>query len=818
MTTEVINTKKRERANSFIAKADKIDNNIIFNYGNYLKLIKNMDEERYENFENFKNISRNIHISTNDVLRLNEDSYIQEDSFRNIKIVPDCFDEDGNLVDIFPSYRIFGSIKINNIPKTYNDYIQILLNILNLDKCVVYIHHYIQFTNTRDIRKTRIKLKENNNGIIMNKETGDMYWVLEHIQKIVINRNYTFNTRKIESINKHFMPIDIEKYVTPKHKKKKTNYLGPEWIAASKTRNAALNDHCLDYFRAYNIRDINDKPEKREFNFEPSSKFERVNKTPDNAVSFIDFLLTQGNIFEDTIIKKIKSKYDKNFIEICKSYESRNLCFYKKTVDEMKKGTPIIYQPVLYCYKHQVFGCADLIIRSDWINKIVNNNILNPKEQKIPAEILEKNYHYRVIDIKFSKMHFNTDEETLRNTANVKPFKTQIALYNLALGEMQGYTPNQSYILGNGWIMNKIINKKKISNYSDNPFDKLGTIDYNNRDLDYVSKSLSAVKWLNELNESEIWTHDPPSDPRIFPNMCNTNDGIYNKVKNQIADKYNEITQIPQCGINNRKNAFKKNIKSWMDPNCNTKILGITGEKTKKLVNNILKFNRKGTDKISVKKINSDNNNWRDSTKLTLYVDFETIGSMLLKSHNNTNIGIDGDFIFMIGIGWQLPNKKEWNYKCYYCDEISLTEEYKIMQQLTNKIKELENCFGSSNIFHWSNAEVTQYNKINFRYGNIFPKLCWVDLMKFFKENDIYILGALNFSLKTIAKKMYEYDMIDTIWDKSDCMNGQDAMFKSWQMYTTKDIDNKTFEAIIKYNEVDCKTMYEMLNYLRENH
>ena len=80
------------------------------------------------------------------------------------------------------------------------------------------------------------------------------------------------------------------------------------------------------------------------------------------------------------------------------------------------------------------------------------------------------------------------------------------------------------------------------------------------------------------------------------------------------------------------------------------------------------------------------------------------------------------------------------------------------------------------------------------------------------------ILGALNFSLKTIAKKMYEYDMINTIWDVSECMNGQDAMFKSWQMYTTKDIDNKTFQDIIKYNEVDCKTMYEMLNYLRENH
>ena len=73
---------------------------------------------------------------------------------------------------------------------------------------------------------------------------------------------------------------------------------------------------------------------------------------------------------------------------------------------------------------------------------------------------------------------------------------------------------------------------------------------------------MDAVTWIKELNTRNDFTHDPPNDPRIYPNMCNTYDGIYNKVKNQIADKYNEITQIPQCGINNREYAFEQNIKS----------------------------------------------------------------------------------------------------------------------------------------------------------------------------------------------------------------------------------------------------------------
>ena len=157
--------------------------------------------------------------------------------------------------------------------------------------------------------------------------------------------------------------------------------------------------------------------------------------------------------------------------------------------------------------------------------------------------------------------------------------------------------------------------------------------------------------------------------------------------------------------------------------------------------------------------------------------------------------------------------KKHSNIEVF---NINLSEVFNLFKDTMPK--ELQNNFGECNIIHWSNAEVTHYNKINNRYGNIFPKLQWFDLMKFFKTNNIFILGALNFSLKTIAKKMYEYNMINTIWDDSDCMNGQDAMFKSWQMYTNNDINNSKYKDIIKYNEVDCKTMFEILNYLRDNH
>ena len=809
------NINRRNRANSFIENADKITNEEIFNFSSYLNMT---NCEINENFNTFKNIAKKIHFSNNEVLKLDGNSYIQESEFQNIKVSPDCFDDDGNLVDIFSSSIKFQKLKINNIPKNYYEYIQILLNVLNLDKCVVYVYNFIECDNTREIRRSGIKLNDENYGVFINKSQKDIYWVLQHIQRIVVTKNINFNSRIIRNINRQFMSVDIEKYVTPKSKKRKIDYLGGNWIAASKTRNAALNDHCLDYFRAYNVLDINDSPEKREFSFEPSSKYERINKSSDNAVSFIDFLLTSGNIFEDDIIKKIKSKYKDSFVKICESYESRNINNYKKTIEEMNLGTPIIYQPVLYCYKHQVFGCADLIVRSDWLNKITNSNILTEEEEKIPSIILEKDYHYRVIDIKFSKLHFNTDERTLRNNSNVKPFKTQIALYNLAIGEMQGYIPNQSYIIGNGWVMNKIENKNNILKFSKDPFDKFGTIDYKNKDSDYLKSSLEAIKWLKELNESTDFNHDPPNDQRIYPNMCNTYDGIYNKVKKQIAKKYSDITLLPQCGVKNRDIAFCKNIKSFLDERCNADSIGVKGEKTKKLVNSIIKFNRQQEKLININKIKDNYGNWRNQ-ELNLYVDFETIGSLLLESNVESDIGINGDFIFMIGLGWNTPNSTEWNYECFYCEKISIDEEYKMIKKFITKIDNLKVLHGELfNVYHWSSAEIIHYNKLNDRYNTQLPVFNWFDLMKFFKKNQILIHGALNFSLKTIANNMHSHGMIDTIWEESECENGQDAMFKAWQIYIKTSKDEKLFNDIIKYNEIDCKTMFEIINYLKLNH
>ena len=174
----------------------------------------------------------------------------------------------------------------------------------------------------------------------------------------------------------------------------------------------------------------------------------------------------------------------------------------------------------------------------------------------------------------------------------------------------------------------------------------------------------------------------------------------------------------------------------------------------------------------------------------------------------------------MVGIGWKCPNEGKWNYKCLYVNKITLSEEKRIMKEFNDTIKNLEEKYKTkAKVIHWSHAEKSFYNRVNSRYGYIYDNINWYDLLKFFKDNNILILDSLNFSLKTIAKNMNKYGLIKSNWTE-DMTSGVDAMFYSWQEYTKYDdiSSSNKFKDVIKYNEVDCKTMFEILEYLKNNH
>jgi len=98
------------------------------------------------------------------------------------------------------------------------------------------------------------------------------------------------------------------------------------------------------------------------------------------------------------------------------------------------------------------------------------------------------------------------------------------------------------------------------------------------------------------------------------------------------------------------------------------------------------------------------------------------------------------------------------------------------------------------------------------------PNMKTLDLYQIFIEEPIVVKGALKYSLKSIAKALYKNKLINTTWETSECNNGMNAMLLAHKYYNMSKKDNIIMKDIIKYNEIDCKCLWEIIKYLRENH
>ena len=83
-------------------------------------------------------------------------------------------------------------------------------------------------------------------------------------------------------------------------------------------------------------------------------------------------------------------------------------------------------------------GIIDLLVRSDYLHKLVDECPLTQDEIKIPNKLDTKSYHYIVIDIKFSTLPLRSDGKHLLNSGSYPAYKAQCLIYTQAVGLIQG--------------------------------------------------------------------------------------------------------------------------------------------------------------------------------------------------------------------------------------------------------------------------------------------------------------------------------------------------------------------------------------------
>lgn len=578
------------------------------------------------------------------------------------------------------------------------------------------------------------------------------------------------------------------------------------WISATHTRNYMRNDALVDWLKHIHRTGI---------------------KGYTGAVSqrdpFPTFIMNKGVEFERNLVDYIRSER----CDIVTVADKITPSTCRKTIRLMKEGVPVLHSAPFVNYHTRTRGIIDLLVRSDCLGDLIDQNPLSPEQQTIKAPNLNGDYHYVVIDVKFSTLPLRADGTHLLNSDSFPAYKSQLYIYNQGIGEIQGYFSQCSYILGRRWRYTS----KKEKYHGLNCLDRLGVVNFEGVDTEYVQRTKDAIQWLKDLrNHGRGWSVNPPTRDELRPNMC-VDSGVWNKTKHQIAIEIADVTQIWYCGVKHRNNALRQGIESWKDERCTSAAMGMNGIRAV-TIDKILDINRQDVDKIRPAIIESNTLDWKTCTNKTneMFVDFETFCDVFSDQEKT-------DHIFMIGLWYrndELQGSRRWEYKTFIAETADSRGEFDIMNKFTQfvnarKVNGIEPklWYWHAETMIWERALCRQYDAASSRHdyqaldhiGRYWDLSNWADLCKVFRNEPIVLKGCFKFGLKEVANAMRTHGMISAHIE-SKCDSGLTAAVKAWNAYQETDdpINDPTIRDIAKYNEFDVKVLHEMLQYLRDNH
>lgn len=546
-----------------------------------------------------------------------------------------------------------------------------------------------------------------------------------------------------------------------------------KFISASKLKNFVFEDTLCDWLDEF----YSNYNSNSNYNFNQDQNCEII------YPKFVNEVFENGIQFEKQIVDQIKHMFPNQYITISTSgFESLEIKKFYETILAMKNGVPIIFQGVLHNNIDNTFGIPDIIIRCDYINKLVPGTF----HEKEKESILNKR-HYRIIDIKSSKILLKANGKNILNNPLNRYYKTQLYVYNNALGIVQGYTPPIAYILSKS-LQHK--NNKYTS------FKKLGIVDYENDDKYIINLYQKSISWIRYMRKNgKNWDPENPHILELYPNYKNKYDYKWKDYKSKLLINRSDILELWNCTTKHRLNAISKNITCWRTQQCTSIDLGFSQTKTSQILDLIININKEPQSMQLVwpDKIKNNYKNWQNKDAVELFLDFESI--------------TENEYIFMIGVGYD--HNDNWTYNQYILDDLTEEAEKQMLINFFNFLNE----FNNVKLFHWGNFEQSILEKKVKKYNlQACSNFILVDMLKIFKEEPIVVRGALNFSLKSIARAMYNNKLIETTWCNS--LDGLEVSCMAKKIYKDS-LDFNELDSISLYNEVDCKVLWEILNFMR---
>ena len=593
-------------------------------------------------------------------------------------------------------------------------------------------------------------------------------------------------------------------------------------MAAGATRNWCRRNELIDWLELYGLAR----------GFAPDT----MRAGYDERFDFGRWVAEAGRRFEAAVLEHLGTQVALTRIGGERT-DARSRQAAEETWRAMARGDPAIAQGVVRDPQARMYGKVDLLVRSDVLQRVCADAFAPDDDPALPAPALDgAPWHYRVVDVKFTTVELLKDG--LLSTATDLPACAQLWAYNAALGRLQGLTPPFAYVAGRGW--------RQGQERGDVCWERLGRVARDafikGRDMTLGDAIALAARWVRRVRaEGAGWEVLPrPTVPELWPNMREAGDGAWHATKVEIARELSELTLLRTVNTGHRERAHALGITRWDDPRTSAATLGLTGAKDPPIVDAILAVHRDGPG-VLPERIGADEGRWRERTPLELYVDFETVNDLdddfsTFPRRGGTSL------IFQIGCGRYdgedpaagAGSRARWSFAQFTARALTVEAEGEVIDAWIAHLTALaqEAGLGSATdarLFHWSAAETVfmdaAFNSARERHpGKGWPDLGWYDLLhNVVRAEPVVIRGSMGFGLKSVARALHALGHIETEWGEG-LADGTGAMAGAWlaaeeaRRSGVRLADVPLMREIDRYNEIDCRVMAEVLDYLRREH
>jgi hypothetical protein len=579
-----------------------------------------------------------------------------------------------------------------------------------------------------------------------------------------------------------------------------------DWIPAGAVRNWCTGDLLADWLAEYG----------------EGHGFRRDDQVPgyDRAFDLPRFLMQKGREFERAALTDLATRWPVTRIAE-RPDQARSLAAAEATLEALSEGVPLIAGAVLRDVQARTYGVADLLVRSDILAELCPDALAGD-QLELPISAFAHGRHYRVIDLKFSTLALLKDGGL---GAKDLDDMAQAWIYNEALGRLQRYTPPAAYVAGRGW--------RQGQERGDRCWERLARVPreayVRSREQDLAATVAEALAWVRRVRtEGAEWRVLPaPSVPELWPNMKAGNDFPWHHAKARVAEQLADLTLLPRVNAGLRAAAHAQGVTRWDDRRTSASLFPIDGANAASL-DAIIVVNRDKGDALRPSRVLADGGAWRTIPAAEAYVDFEFAHDMDDDFHEFPRKG-GQSLIFQIGCGTY--RDRRWRFAQFTVDALTVAAEGTMIDAWLAHLEELARESGAASasdvqLVHWSPAEESNFEKAyesarSRHPERDWPALAWYDLLnRVFRAEPVVVRGAFSFSLKQVARAMRAARLIETDWGEG-LADGAGAMAGAWAAAAESRARGRSLREspimseIARYNEVDCRVMAEILDYLR---